>query len=263
MNNLPQEDLQLCLIQSDIHPVYVEDNLNRYTILLENMQSNPDMIVFPEMFACGFSDNVVQIARDYTVLCLDFLFDISRKYMTDVVASLPVLENGNLYNRLVYIRDKNIIAQYDKRHLFFGCEKRLFTRGETKMIVNKSGWNILPLICYDIRFPNWCRNYYKNDIILYDCLLLIANFPASRSNTLKSLLTARAIENQSYVIGLNRTGKDGFGNIHCGNSVVINPFGKIIAEAPSYENYLLSVKIERLILDKLRENFPVYKDWDE
>jgi predicted amidohydrolase len=263
MNDSHQENLRLCLVQSDIHPVHVTENLNRYELLLEKIQDKPDIIVFPEMFACGFSNNVVQIAVQHTVSCLDFLHTVSCRYRSDVIASLPVMENGRLFNRLVCVRGNCIIARYDKKHLFFGVEKELFTGGKTKTVINKNGWNLFPLICYDIRFPNWCRNHYRNNIISYDCLLLIANFPLSRANTLKSLLVARAIENQSYVIALNRIGKDGFGHKHGGNSIVVSPYGKIIAEAPTHEESLFSTHIDMSVLTKLRKSFPVYMDWDE
>ncbi len=258
-----QDNLNCCLIQSDIHPVNIKDNLNRYEMLLESIEKNPDIIIFPEMFACGFSENIAQIAASYTKTCLDLLYQTSQKYHADIVASLPVIEKEYLFNRLVWIREGRIIAQYDKRHLFFGCEKQLCTRGETKVIVNKNGWNFLPLVCYDIRFPNWCRNHYKDDAFTYDCLLFIANFPTPRVDTLKLLLRARAVENQAYVIGINRIGEDGIGNKHCGGSMVISPAGEIIAEAPYNKNFLLTATIGKPVLEKLRSDFPVYKDWDE
>jgi predicted amidohydrolase len=256
------KNINCCLIQSDIHPVEIEANLNHYNILLENMENRPDILVFPEMFACGFSENMVQIANKYSKICLDYLHQTSQKYVADIVASLPVMENGQLFNRLVWIRENQIIAQYDKRHLFFGCEKQLFTSGKTKATVHKNGWIFLPLICYDVRFPNWCRNQYKDGNISYDCLLFIANFPAPRTDILKSLLIARAIENQAYVIGVNRIGKDGLGNKHCGNSIVVNPLGEIIAEAPQNEECLLSINLGKTLLDTFRHDFPVYEDWD-
>jgi predicted amidohydrolase len=257
-----QKKINCCLIQSDICPDKVEDNLEHYNVLLKNIENQPDILVFPEMFACGFSENIAQIAANYTEICLVFLYQTAQEHNADVVASLPIMENGQLFNRLVWVRENQIIAQYDKKHLFFGCEKTLCTSGKTKTIVNKNGWNFLPLICYDIRFPIWCRNHYKNDAFLYDCLLLIANFPAPRVDTLKSLLVARAIENQAYVIGVNRIGEDGIGNKHCGNSIVISPLGEIITEAPRNKEFLLSVNLERTMLDKFRDDFPVYKDWD-
>ena len=258
-----REKLHCCLVQSDIHPLRVEDNLNRYRLILESIENDPDIIVFPEMFAYSFTEDIAQTAVENEKICLEFLYQISQKYGADVVASLAVVEKGNLFNRLVWIREDKIIAKYDKRHLFFGHEKQFCTCGKTKVTANKSGWNFLPLICYDIRFPNWCRNHYKDGAILYDCLLLISNFPTSRMKVLKSLLTARAIENQAYVIAVNRIGEDAAGHKHCGKSMVINPLGEIIAEAPSNENCLLSVHIERDVLEKLRKSFPVYLDWDE
>ena len=255
--------LNCCLIQSDIHPIAVEENLNHYNRLLEKLENRSDILIFPEMFACGFSENVADIAANYSQKCLDFLYQIAQKYHADVVASLPIMENKQIFNRLVWVRENQIMAHYDKRHLFFGCEKQLFKSGKTKTTVHKNGWNFLPLICYDVRFPVWCRNQYQNGTILYDCLLFVANFPAPRTHVWKSLLVARAIENQAYVIGVNRIGEDGLGNKHCGNSIVVNPLGEIIAEAPQNEACLLSVNLEKAVLDAFRRDFPVYEDWDD
>ena len=122
-----QEKLHCCLVQSDIHTLNVEDNLNRYKIILENMENNPDIIIFPEMFAYGFSEDIAQFAVKNEKKCLEFLYQISQKYCADIVASLPVLEKERLFNRLVWIRENQIIAHYDKRHLFFGQEKQFCT----------------------------------------------------------------------------------------------------------------------------------------
>jgi predicted amidohydrolase len=256
-------NINLCLIQADIHPLTVEDNIKHYENLLEQVQSKPDIIVFPEMFACGFSEHIVQIAADFSTHSLDFLYKIAQKYNADTVASFPVQEEGRLYNRLLWVRGNNIVAHYDKRHLFFGYEKQFCTRGDRKIIVTKNAWNFLPLICYDIRFPLWCRNQYNNDSLLYDCLVLIANFPAARADILQPLLTARAIENQAYVIVVNRVGEDGLGNKHHGNTMIINPLGEVIAHAPMDKEQVLVGEIDRMLLDKLRMQFPVYEDWDK
>ncbi len=257
-----KEHLNISLIQSDISCRDIESNFNNYEKLLVSVAENSDIIVLPEMFACGFSDEIARYGEQCYQQSIDFLYKISQNHHADVIASLPVKENDFLYNRLLWVRESKIIASYDKRHLFFGCEKQFCTKGKEKIIVNVKTWNILPLICYDIRFPVWCRNKYENKTMLYDCLLLTANFPAPRAETLKSLLIARAIENQSYIIGLNRTGKDGYGNPHNGNSMLINPLGEIIAEAPCNEQYVLNIGIERDLLNELRTSFPVYEDWD-
>lgn len=257
-----KEHLNISLIQSDISHKDIESNFNNYENLLTEVAQSTDIILFPEMFACGFSDDIVQHGEQYYQQSIDFLCKASQNYHADVVASLPVRENELLYNRLVWIRGNEIVATYDKRHLFFGCEKQFCSEGEKKTIVNVEGWNMLPLICYDVRFPIWCRNKFENETMLYDCLLLTANFPSPRAETLKSLLIARAIENQAYVIGLNRIGKDGYNNPHSGNSMIVNPLGEIITEAPFDEQYVLNAKIEWDLLNKLRTYFPVYEDWD-
>ncbi|MDR1878231.1 MAG: nitrilase family protein [Bacteroidales bacterium] len=260
---MDQESINLCLVQSDIHPQDAAQNIKHYEMLLKSREIKSDLLVFPEMFSCGFSDDIVRIAQQHTQQSFDFLYRTSQKYGTDTVASLPVVaQNQRIYNRLVWVRENKIIAQYDKRHLFFGCEKQFCSAGTTRTIVQKNAWNILSLICYDIRFPLWCRNKYVDNALLYDCLLLIANFPASRSNAWRALLTARAIENQAYVIGVNRIGKDGYGNNHTGNTLIIDPLGEVVVEAPSDKEYILSVTLDHTLLNKLRNYFPVYEDWD-
>ena len=254
--------MNISLVQSDISHNDIERNFSNYEHLLSLVNENTDIIVFPEMFACGFSDDIAGYGEQYYQQSVDFLQNISQKHHADVVASLPVKENDFLFNRLLWVRGNQIVANYDKRHLFFGCEKQFCTKGKNKTIVGVKDWNILPLICYDIRFPLWCRNKYENNTMLYDCLLFIANFPTQRADTLRTLLVARAIENQAYVVCLNRVGEDAYNNSHNGNSIIVNPLGEIIAEAHMNEQYVLNAKMEWNVLDSLRKHFPVYEDWD-
>ena len=262
MKNTSKEKITLCLLQATIHPQEVENNFVHYKQLLSKVNDDIDIIVFPEMFACGFSDYIPYMAENRQKESFLFLQDISRKYKADVVASLPVKENGKIFNRLFWIRKGLTMGQYDKRHLFLGSEKEFCSPGKQRIAVNYERWNIMPLICYDVRFPIWCRNCFKNESFMYDCLLFIANFPAARAKALRILLTARAIENQSYVICVNRVGKDGYGVEHSGNTVVINPLGEVVAEMPSHEEGALLADIDFSVLEKVRELFPFYKDWD-
>ena len=259
---MKKEKISLCLIQAAIEPQRIADNFVHYQQLLSGLDKAADIIVFPEMFACGFSDYMPFVAENMQEKSLLFLQDIAQKYRADVAASLPVKENGQVFNRLYWIRGEQIIGQYDKRHLFLGSEKEFCASGKHRIVVNYEQWKIMPLICYDVRFPIWCRNQYKDESFLYDCLLFVANFPAARSKTLRTLLTARAIENQSYVIGVNRVGKDGYGVEHSGNTVIINPIGEVIAEMPSHKEGLLVADLEYPTLEKVRTQFPFYKDWD-
>ncbi len=254
--------VSLCLIQSDINPNDISANINHYSELLRKMTTKPDIIIFPEMFTTGFSSNLDKLAEKMSGPSVTFLQDTAKLYQSDVVASMAINEGGKIYNRLLWISSDGIIGQYDKHHLFFGDEKAICTPGSERITVFSHGFSFLPLICYEVRFPKWCRNQYQAGNFYYDALLFIANFPAQRSETLKILAQARAIENQAYVIVLNRVGVDGNGNPHKGNSMVVNPLGEIIALASENEEFLLEISLEKKYLEKIRKSFQVYKDWE-
>ena len=256
------ETVSLCLVQSDINPNNVSANLCHYRELLGKITAKPDIIIFPEMFNSGFSSHIDRMSEKISGQSAEFLKDMAKLHQCDVVASLAVIEDGKIFNRLLWTTPKGIENQYDKHHLFFGDEKVVCSPGGERITVSSHGFSFLPLICYEIRFPKWCRNHYQNGGFYYDCLLFIANFPAQRSETLRILAQARAIENEAYVVVLNRVGLDGNGNPHDGNSMVINPLGEIIASAPKNEEFLLEISIDKNFIERLRKKFPVYKDWD-
>lgn len=258
-----KEKINVCLLQAGIDPLRIENNFTHYRRLLDKIVEMPDIIVFPEMFACGFSDNISAVAQNWQEQSISFLQNVSKIYGADVVASLPVAENGKIFNRLFWISGRKIVNQYDKRHLFLGSERVFCTAGKERIVVNHAQWKIMPLICYDVRFPVWCRNQYKNDAFLYDCLLFVTNFPVTRSKTLQTLLKVRAIENQCYTICVNRVGRDGYGVIHGGNTVVINPIGEVVEEISPYRKGVLFADIEYDLLEKVRRQLPYYEDWDE
>jgi len=167
------------------------------------------------------------------------------------------MENGQRYNRLVFVTPEGRVEQYDKRHLFaFGGENKRYTAGESRAVVNYRGWRICLQICYDLRFPAWCRN--RND---YDLILLVANWPARRVHHWLSLLEARAIENQAWVIGLNRVGKDGNGLQYPGRSVVFDPLGATTADLGDQECTQI-VTLDLNLLSQVRTDFPFQNDAD-
>ena len=254
--------MNICLIQSDIIPDAVDDNLRHYESLLHRIEKRTDIIVFPEMFNCGFSPALDKQAERIGEKSTQFLQSVAAKHNAVVVASLPILEENKIYNRLLWIDKEGVVNHYDKRHLYFGDEKAFCTAGTERVVIAKDNINFLPAICYDVRFPNWCRNSYNEETFLYDCLLIIANFPSQRAGTLRLLAQARAIENQVFVIVCNRVGKDGNGNTHNGNSMLINPLGKVIAEAKQGEEDVLAVDFDFRLLEKIRVRFPIYLDWD-
>lgn len=254
--------MNICLVQSDIVPDHKKGNLSRCREILQQMKKKPDVIVLPEMFSCGFSPLLLQNAEPLEGESTLFLYDIAREYQCDIVGTIPVKIESHIYNRLLWINKEGHLAHYDKKHLYFGEEKEYCTPGSQKVIIQSEEFKILPLICYDIRFPVWCRNQYVNGKFLYDALLITANFPAPRAGVLQQLARARAIENQAFVVVCNRVGKDGNGNSHKGKSMLVNPLGKIVAEAEADMECLLEASMDKRLLEKIRKKFPVYKDWD-
>lgn len=254
--------LHICLFQTDIRWKAVKENLMHYEQCLMQIADKPDLLIFPEMFNTGFAVDTIQLAETIDGESVGFLRYCAGKYHTAVTASLALKENGNLYNSLLWIMPDGEIYRYDKRHLFrMASEERLFTQGQGRLLVKYKGWTFLPLICYDLRFPIWSRNALNDNDFLYDCLIYIANWPSSRMQVFKTLLSARAIENQSYAIGVNRVGEDGNGFFYSGNSQVVNPFGINMLEASSKEE-IISITLNKEDLEKYRLQFPVSLDWD-
>jgi omega-amidase len=254
--------LQVCLFQSDIKWKAVQENLTHYADCLNHLTLNPDILIFSEMFNTGFAVNTVQLAETIDGESVRFLRDCAKKYTTAVVASLAIKEGNAYFNSLLWIMPDGKIHRYDKRHLFrMASEEQLFTAGKERLLIEYKGWRFLPLVCYDLRFPIWSRNARKNNDFLYDCLIYLANWPSGRMQVFKTLLSARAIENQAFALGVNRVGEDGNGFSYSGNSQIINPFGLVLAEAGIKEE-IISFTLNKSELDKYRTDFPVSFDWD-
>jgi len=262
MMNTPQRILRVALIQSDIIPDRVEYNPTSYRNQLQNLTGEVDLIIFPELFNCGISPGFDECAELMNGTSIRFLQEVSLKFNADVVASLPVREDKAVVNRLVWVTPEGIKGQYDKRHLFFGDEQQVCLPGQHRIIIERFGWKILPLICFDIRSPVWSRNACTNKQFDYDVLLLIANFPEQRIEVLRTLAKARAIENQAYVLVVNRFGKDGNENSHNGNSMVVSPLGKVMVQAPANEFSIIKTELDLTFLHRIRNKFPVGEQWD-
>ena len=256
---------KICLVQADIDFKDIQNNFNNYRTLLQQIKNQPDLIVFPEMFSCGFSDILPDIVSDIQEESLTFLKRICQTYKCSVVATMPIQENDKIFNRLFWIDNTKIVLEYDKSHLFFGVEKQYFTKGQSRQTCQHKTWNFLPLTCYDMRFPQWCRNQWNESTqkILYDCLIFSTNFPSARSKVFDILSSARAIENQTFVVSVNRVGLDGFGVAHNGKSKIIDPSGRILAELPKNEQGILEYNLDKTYLERFRDLVPIYKDWDK
>jgi omega-amidase len=254
MNN----KLNIRLFQADIIWHSPLENLKKIEKIAAELETI-DLLVCPEMMTTGFSMNVQNIAENWTGESVETLRKIAINTQTAITFTLVIQENKHYYNRLVFIFPDGEILKYDKRHLFrMGNEDKYYTQGNERLIIEYKGWKILPLICYDLRFPVWSRNTDNYDILMY-----LANWPDPRIHVWNSLLTARAIENQSFVIGVNRVGKDGMGLNYSGQSKIIDAKGNIIAAIEEKHEEYCDVNIDKIELELFREKFPVLKDADD
>jgi omega-amidase len=259
---MSNKDLDIVLLQSDILWEDIPGNLAHFSGLVNEIREPVDLVLLPEMFSTGFTTNTAKCAETMDGPSLQFLRETAGSKRCTVIGSLLIGEQGSFYNRLVCMFPDGTFRTYDKRHLFrLSEEHKVMKSGSEKIIVRTGGWNFLPLVCYDLRFPVWSKNTYRNGKHEYDFLVYPSNWPQTRSYVWRSLLVARAMENQAYVIGVNRTGTDGFGIRYSGNSLVVDPKGIIIAEAGEGEEILpATLSLEELNL--YRESYKIALDWD-
>jgi len=252
------QDLKVTLIQSDLH---WENSLANFAMFEEKIWqiSEPsDLIVLPEMFTTGFSMKASALAEPMNYHATKWLKQMSGQTKAVITGSVIIKENNQYYNRLFWVEPNGTISTYDKRHLFrMAGEDNVYQSGTAKMIKQIKGWNVCPLVCYDLRFPVWSRNRNNE----YDLLLYVANWPEVRSYAWKTLLRARAIENIAYVVGVNRVGKDGNGHSYSGDSVVLDAKGGVIQEI-SGEEGIITVTLSKKELLEFRERFPANLDAD-
>jgi predicted amidohydrolase len=213
-----KNDLHVSIIQTAIYWESPIANRAEIEEQIAEIKGKTDLILLPEMFTTGFSSNAVELAEPMNFTTHKWMKQMANQYNAAVCGSIIIKENNQFFNRLLFIIPSGETSYYDKKHLFgYGGEDKLFSPGEKKLIVKYLGWNICPLICYDLRFPVFSRNIDLS----YDVLIYSASWPASRINVWNTLLPARAIENQSYVIGVNRIGTDGNSIKHNGLSQCI------------------------------------------
>jgi omega-amidase len=250
--------LKITTFQSYLFWENIDKNLQNLGLRLNSIREKTDLIVLPEMFSTGFSMNPVNLAEEMGGKTMKWMHDQARKFDSVVTGSLIIKESEKYYNRLIWMRPDGSHEQYDKRHLFgFGEEDQHYTAGTKKLFVELNGWKICPVICYDLRFPVWLRNINEE----YDLLLIVANWPERRSLHWRSLIPARAIENQTFVVAVNRVGHDGNEVFHSGDSMCIDPNGKVIYYKPNDED-LYTFTINKNDLTQARINFPFLKDAD-
>lgn len=255
------QDLTITTIQTYLFWEDVQQNLKHFEKKINEITEQTDIIILPEMFTTGFTMNPNLLAEKHVGKGLKWLLQKSKEKNCVIVGSISVKHNGHYYNRLYWAKPDGTYEYYDKRHLFrMGNEHQYYTAGEKKIVIDYKGWKICPLVCYDLRFPVWSRNRKENS---YDVLIYVANWPETRSYPWKQLLIARAIENQSYVIGVNRIGEDGNHIKHSGDTSIINPRGEIISKILANEDKSETLNLSFNYLQEFRKLFPVMMDGDE
>ncbi len=251
--------LKITTFQAYLFWENIEKNLKNLALRLSSIREKTDLIVLPEMFSTGFSLNAFGLAEEPDGPTTDWMFRQARSFESVVTGSIIIKENSNYYNRLIWMRPDGTYEKYDKRHLFgLGKEDEVYTAGTERLIVDLHGWKICPAICYDLRFPVWLRNTDGN----YDILLIVANWPEKRSSHWRTLIPARAVENQSYVIAVNRVGHDGNEVYHQGDSMCIDPNGNTVYYKPNDED-LYTFSISKDELTKARRLYPFLQDGDD
>jgi predicted amidohydrolase len=234
-------------------------NFRNLSDLISPLFHKTDIIVLPEMFSTGFSMDPKQLSEPEGGETIKWMKDIARRGNLGLCGSYIVKDGMNFFNRWVFVSPEDDIHCYDKRHLFrIGGEDKIFTPGKSRLTFTFRGVKISAYICYDLRFPVWSRNREGSDLIIY-----AANWPESRRDLWITLMKARAIENQCFAAGSNRTGTDGEGIRYCGESMIINPRGEIIASAGTENDCSVSAEISLAGLSDFRKKFPVINDADD
>ena len=244
--------MRITTIQYDIVWEDKVTNLKNLTSKINTIQS--DVIVLPEMFTTGFTMNPKPFAESMTGKTIQWMKEIALTKDLAICGSIIIREEDKYFNRFIWVNPDGTIYHYDKRHLFLN-EDQNYTRGDVKLIIEYRGWKICPLICYDLRFPVWSRNSEDYDILIY-----VANWPDKRKLAWRSLLVARAIENQCYVIGVNRVG-EGSGLVYSGGTSLINALGEV-QYTNSHIEEVFTATLSKYDLDKIRTQLPFLEDKD-
>lgn len=236
-------------------------NLKMLTQKIESITSKTNVVVLPEMFNTGFSMQPHLFAETIDGTCVKWMKEMAAKHKIIITGSVMIKEDQHFYNQLIWMQPNGSFGTYNKRHCFaFANEDQHFKAGNKKLIAQANNFKINLQICYDLRFPVWSRQNDKNN--LYDVLIYVANWPQKRNNAWKSLLVARAIENQCYVIGVNRVGFDGNNIEHSGDSMVVNALGEVQYHK-AFEEDIYTFTIYKKDIEDIRNQFPFWKDADE
>ncbi|HVZ56298.1 MAG TPA: amidohydrolase [Chitinophagaceae bacterium] len=255
-------DLTISLVQADLR--WEDPAANRRLIEdhIGGLATATQVVVLPEMFSTGFSMNPERLAETMDGETVGWMRRMAREHRLILTGSVIIRDQDRYFNRLVWMLPNGQYGFYDKRHLFaYGQEDQHYTPGHRRLVASVNGWRVLLLVCYDLRFPVWSRQQPRNGTPEFDLIIYVANWPDRRIEAWKTLLQARAIENQCYVAGVNRVGRDGNGLYYPGESRVIDPLGEIAYQGGASEELATRV-LERSRLEAVRHQFPFWKDAD-
>ncbi len=262
--------LTITLIQTNLHWEDKKANLDMLSKKIESIKEKIEIIILPEMFNTGFSMKPEILAEDMNGETIQWMKNMAAEKKVILTGSVMIKQDSNYYNRLIWMLPNGEYGYYDKRHLFaYGNEHTHFNAGNKRLIASVKGWKINLQVCYDLRFPVWAR---QSPLSLgegpgvrsapeYDLLIYVANWPRQRIIAWKTLLMARAIENQCYVVGVNRVGKDGDGFVHNGESMIIDPLGEILYSKKNDED-IFTYTLQKERLTEIRNKFPFLNDAD-
>jgi omega-amidase len=253
------QPLTITLIQTNLHWEDKTANLQMLAEKINSISVPTEVVVLPEMFSTGFSMQPEKLAETMDGETITWMKKIAATKKIILTGSVIIEEENKYYNRLIWMLPNGQYGYYDKRHLFaFANEHEHYTAGNKRLIVQVKGWKINLQICYDLRFPVWARQQSPEE---FDIILYVANWPERRSHPWKTLLTARAIENQCYAIGVNRVGNDANNIYHSGNSMVIDPLGNELYQKVDDED-IFTITLQKDTLQEVRDKFPFLKDAD-
>lgn len=256
-------ELSIALIQTDLYWKNKVANLAMLEEKIWGINQKTDLIILPEMFPTGFSMDASELAEPMNLGVTKWMKQMAAQTGSVITGSVIIQEGGKYFNRLLWVSPDGFIQHYDKRHLFrMADEDKTFSPGEKLPIFSLNGWKICPQVCYDLRFPVWSRNHQKNGENAYDLIFYVASWPAVRISAWDSLLPARAIENLSYSLGVNRVGDDGNGISYNGHSAAYDFKGAQIAYLGELDQYQI-VTLEAEKLEEYRKKFPAWMDADD
>ncbi|MEO8109992.1 MAG: amidohydrolase [Ginsengibacter sp.] len=257
--------LTITLIQPNLHWEDKKANLEMLSEKIDSIKEKTEVVILPEMFSTGFSMKPEILAEKMNGDTIGWMKKITAEKKIILTGSIMIedpsieAQDSKYYNRLIWMLPNGEYGIYDKRHLFaYGDEHSHFSPGNKRLIASVKGWKINLQVCYDLRFPVWARQGAEKE---YDVLIYVANWPQKRSVAWKTLLQARAIENQCYVIGVNRVGEDGNGINYSGDSMIVDSLGEILYQKNNEED-IFTYTLKKEKIDDVRDKFPFWKDAD-